>query len=97
MEPVVISLIALIGFWLWLYFAALLWDGLGGRWALKSERGRSWLQAHKQKLQETKGRSVKDVLALAGGFPYHAIWLHPRISLGVSLFLLAVLSFLLIG
>ena len=97
MEPVVILLMALIGVWLWLYFAALLWDGLGGRWALKSQRGRSWLQAYKAKMQEKKGRSAKDVLAFAAGFPYHMIWLHPRISLGVSLLLLAVLSYLLIA
>jgi hypothetical protein len=93
MSTLVLLLIGIIGFWLWLYFAALLWDGLGGRWALKSERGRSWLQAHKGK----KGWSVKNALVFAGGFPYHSIWLHPRISLGVCVFLLAVLSYLLIA
>ena len=97
MSIVVLVLMALVGMWLWLYFAALLWDGLGGRWALKSERGRNWLQAQKEKMQDKKHRSVKDVLAFAGGFPYHSIWLHPGISLGVSLFLLAVLSYLLIA
>ena len=93
MERVVVALMALIGFWLWLYFAALLWDGLGGRWALKSERGRSWVQAHRDK----KDRTLKDRLAFAGGIAYHSIWLYPRISLGVSVVLLAVLSFLLIA
>ena len=45
-------LMAVIGVWLWLYFAALLWDGLGGRWAQKSARGRSWLQTYKEKMRE---------------------------------------------
>jgi len=92
-STVVLLLMALIGMWLWLYFAALLWDGLGGTWALKSERGRTWLQAHKDK----KDRTAKDVLSFAGGIFYHSIWLHPGISLGVSLFLLAALSYLLIA
>ena len=97
MSLVTLLLIAAIGMWLWLYFAALLWDGLGGRWAQKSARGRSWLQTYKEKMREKKGRAIKDALAFAAGFPYHAIWLHPRISLGVSLLLLAVLSYLLIA
>lgn len=93
MERVVIGLIALIGFWLWLYFAALLWDGLGGgRWAQKSARGRAWLQAHWNK----KGRAVTDLLALAGGITYHAIWLRPKISFCVSVALLVLLSYLLL-
>ena len=93
LNTVVLVLMAVVGMWLWLYFAALLWDGLGGRWAQKSARGRSWLQAHKEK----KDRTVKDVLSFAGGIFYHSIWLHPGFSLGVSLFLLAVLSYLLIA
>lgn len=92
MERAVMALMALIGFWLWLYFAALLWDGLGGRWAAKSERGRAWLQAHWNK----KDRTAGDLLALAGGIAYHAIWLRPKISLGVSVLLLALLSYLLL-
>jgi hypothetical protein len=92
MDRVVIALMALIGFWLWLYFAALLWDGLGGRWAQKSARGRTWLQAHWNK----KDRTARDLLALVGGISYHAIWLHPKISLGVSVVLLAALSYLLL-
>ena len=101
MSPVVLVLMAVIGIWLWLYFAALLWDGLGGRWAQKSARGRDWLQAHKEKMQEKmqekKPPSVKDAVAFAAGLPYHSIWLHPRISLGVSLGLLVMLFYLLIA
>ena len=97
MTPVVLVLMALLGFWLWLYFAALLWDGLGGRWAQKSERGRSWLRAQKEKLREKRHRNLKDALVLLGAIPYHAIWVRPGYSFGISLFLLAVLSCLLIA
>jgi hypothetical protein len=88
---VVLLMIAVIGTWLWLYFAALLWDGLGGRWAQKSARGRNWLQTQRDR----KNRTPKDWLAFAGGIVYHSIWLHPRISLGVSLVLLVLLSSLI--
>ena len=57
------------------------------------KRGRDWLQAYR----DGNRRKPKDLLVFTGGIVYHSIWLHPRISLGVSVILLAVLTCLLIA
>ena len=91
MTPVVVTLMALIAFWLWLYFAALLWDGLGGRWAQKSERGRLWFGNIRK-----NPFNARRALELVVGAPYHAIWLRPGYSFAISFLLLVILSYLLL-
>ena len=71
--------------------------GLGGRWAQKSERARSWLRAQKEKRRDMGRYTIKDALGFLGGVPYHAIWMRPGYSFVIVLILLAVLSYLLIA
>ena len=91
MTSAIVLLMALIGFWLWLYFAALLWDGLGGRWAQKSQRGFAWLKALDQ-----QPPSPSKALRYIGGLPYHAIWMRPGYSFVAALLVLAILAYQLV-
>jgi hypothetical protein len=91
MTSAIVVLMALIGFWLWLYFAALLWDGLGGRWAQKSRRGFAWLET-----LDAQPPSLSKALKYVAGLPYHAIWMRPGWSFAVSLLVLALLAWQLV-